>query len=80
MWARREPVKVIVVSHCPSLISIINIGEKPMEGNYRIGIDISKRQLDWQVTEASNQQLATGTVQNSPAALRDCWNNGLVRV
>lgn len=40
-----------------------------MEGNYWIGIDISKQQLDWQLNKAQNQQLATGNVQNSPCGI-----------
>jgi transposase len=40
-----------------------------MEGNYWIGIDISKRQLDWQVNEVQNQPLAAGNVQNSPCGI-----------
>lgn len=40
-----------------------------MEGNYWAGIDISKRQLDWQVNEAHNQPLLTGNVQNSPGGI-----------
>ena len=48
-----------------------------MEGNYWIGIDISKRQLDWQVNEAHNQPLLTGNVQNGPggiARLLEGWS------
>lgn len=50
-----------------------------MEGNYWIGIDISKQQLDWQVKEAQNQPLLTGRVQvqNGPCGitkLLDKWS------
>lgn len=47
-----------------------------MEGNYWIGIDISKRQLDWQVNEAHNRLLSAGKVRNSPCGitkLLDKW-------
>ncbi|WP_440999870.1 IS110 family transposase [Fodinibius sp. SL11] len=48
-----------------------------MEGNYWIGIDISKRQLDWQVNKVQNTPLAAGNVQNSPCGitkLLDQWS------
>lgn len=40
-----------------------------MEGNCWIGIDISKRQLDWQMNKTHNQPLLTGNVQNSPGGI-----------
>lgn len=40
-----------------------------VEGNYWIEIDLSKRQLDWQLKEVQNQQLAAGKVQNSPQGI-----------
>ena len=39
-----------------------------MEANYYVGIDISKRRLDWQVND-QNHQMATGTVPNKPSGI-----------
>ena len=39
-----------------------------MEANYYVGVDISKRGLDWQVNE-QNQPIATGKTSNNPKGI-----------
>lgn len=41
-----------------------------MEANYYVGIDISKRQLDWQVNNSQHTLLAIGKGANSPSGIR----------
>lgn len=40
-----------------------------MEANYYVGVDISKEQLDWQVNDPNNQQLAVGKTPNTPPGI-----------
>ena len=52
-----------------------------MEGNYWIGIDISKRQLDWQVNVAQNTLFKTGQAINTPNGIHKMlgrWKRGKI--
>lgn len=40
-----------------------------MEASYYVGIDISKRRLDWQVNDGGNTELATGQAANTPEGI-----------
>uniref|UniRef100_UPI003F8827EA IS110 family transposase n=1 Tax=Fodinibius sp. SL11 TaxID=3425690 RepID=UPI003F8827EA len=40
-----------------------------MEASYYVGIDISKRRLDWHLTDAGNTEIATGQAANTPKGI-----------
>lgn len=50
-----------------------------MEASYYVGIDISKQQLDWQLNDGQNRELATGQVTNTPTGIHQMigqWKRG----
>ncbi|MDR8392218.1 transposase, partial [Aliifodinibius sp. S!AR15-10] len=40
-----------------------------MEGNYWVGIDVSQKQLDWEITTSGNQPAGAGLAANSPRGI-----------
>lgn len=52
-----------------------------MEASYYVGINISKKRLDWQLNNARNTELATGQTANTPKGIHQMlgqWKRGKI--